>query len=208
MLSQRTSGIEAPLHRSRLLTIPRIGCRPPPAAHAFSGGHVEDNHAQKPHRRARARALARFRSAAAQTSAPPLKVGFVYVSPVGQAGWTYQHDQGAAGARKRARRQGQDHRRRSGARGRRRRARDARPRVARPQPDLRHQLRLPRAGAARRGRVSGREVRARRRLQDRAQRQHLQRALLRGAAISPAISRARAARAASPATSRALRCPR
>jgi basic membrane protein A len=24
----------------------------------------------------------------------PLKVGFVYVSPVGEAGWTYQHDQG------------------------------------------------------------------------------------------------------------------
>jgi simple sugar transport system substrate-binding protein len=27
-------------------------------------------------------------------SAPPLKVGFVYVTPVGQAGWTYQHDLG------------------------------------------------------------------------------------------------------------------
>jgi simple sugar transport system substrate-binding protein len=25
---------------------------------------------------------------------PPLKVGFVYVSPVGQAGWTFQHDEG------------------------------------------------------------------------------------------------------------------
>jgi simple sugar transport system substrate-binding protein len=25
---------------------------------------------------------------------PPLKVGFVYVSPVGDAGWSYQHDQG------------------------------------------------------------------------------------------------------------------
>ena len=24
---------------------------------------------------------------------PPLKIGFVYVSPIGQAGWTYQHDQ-------------------------------------------------------------------------------------------------------------------
>jgi len=30
----------------------------------------------------------------AQTSAPPLKVAFVYVTPVGQAGWTYQHDLG------------------------------------------------------------------------------------------------------------------
>ncbi len=27
------------------------------------------------------------------SAAEPLKVGFVYVSPVGQAGWTYQHDQ-------------------------------------------------------------------------------------------------------------------
>jgi len=25
---------------------------------------------------------------------PPLKVGFVYVSPIGEAGWTYQHEQG------------------------------------------------------------------------------------------------------------------
>jgi basic membrane protein A len=39
--------------------------------------------------------------APAQTPAPtspprraPLKVGFVYVSPIGQAGWTYQHDLG------------------------------------------------------------------------------------------------------------------
>lgn len=33
--------------------------------------------------------------AAAQPSAPPpLKVAFVYVTPVGQAGWTYQHDLG------------------------------------------------------------------------------------------------------------------
>jgi len=29
----------------------------------------------------------------AQT-APPLKVGFVYVSPIGETGWTYQHDEG------------------------------------------------------------------------------------------------------------------
>ena len=26
-------------------------------------------------------------------AAEPLKIGFVYVSPIGQAGWTYQHDQ-------------------------------------------------------------------------------------------------------------------
>jgi basic membrane protein A and related proteins len=32
--------------------------------------------------------------AAAAQAAPPLKVGFVYVSPIGDAGWTYQHNQG------------------------------------------------------------------------------------------------------------------
>src|SRR4029077_10337084 len=30
----------------------------------------------------------------AQPAATPLKVAFVYVTPVGQAGWTYQHDLG------------------------------------------------------------------------------------------------------------------
>lgn len=30
----------------------------------------------------------------AQAAAPALKVAFVYVSPVGEAGWTYQHEQG------------------------------------------------------------------------------------------------------------------
>ena len=33
-------------------------------------------------------------AAPAQAQQQPLKVGFVYVSPVGDAGWTYQHDQG------------------------------------------------------------------------------------------------------------------
>lgn len=33
-------------------------------------------------------------TATALPASTPLKVGFVYVSPVGQAGWTYQHDQG------------------------------------------------------------------------------------------------------------------
>src|SRR3954467_4408182 len=27
-------------------------------------------------------------------AADPVKVGFIYVSPVGDAGWSYQHDQG------------------------------------------------------------------------------------------------------------------
>jgi basic membrane protein A len=33
-------------------------------------------------------------AAGAALAQAPLKVGFVYVSPVGDAGWTYQHDQG------------------------------------------------------------------------------------------------------------------
>jgi len=32
-------------------------------------------------------------AAPAQAPTPPLKVGFVYVSPIGEAGWTFQHDQ-------------------------------------------------------------------------------------------------------------------
>ena len=32
-------------------------------------------------------------SFALPAAAAPLQVGFVYVSPIGQAGWTYQHDQ-------------------------------------------------------------------------------------------------------------------
>lgn len=40
-------------------------------------------------------ALALVSSIAVQAQADgPLKVGFVYVSPIGEAGWTYQHDQG------------------------------------------------------------------------------------------------------------------
>ena len=33
-------------------------------------------------------------SAQAPATAAPVKVGFVYVSPIGDAGWTFQHDQG------------------------------------------------------------------------------------------------------------------
>ncbi len=39
------------------------------------------------------RALALALLVAPGRAAEPLKVGFVYVSPIGQAGWTYQHDQ-------------------------------------------------------------------------------------------------------------------
>ena len=33
-------------------------------------------------------------AASSLSAAPPTQVGFVYVSPVGDAGWTFQHDQG------------------------------------------------------------------------------------------------------------------
>jgi basic membrane protein A and related proteins len=39
------------------------------------------------------RALALALAVAPGHAAEPLKVGFVYVSPIGQAGWTFQHDQ-------------------------------------------------------------------------------------------------------------------
>ena len=55
-----------------------------------------------------AAALALALPAAAQPKAgEPLKIGFVYVSPIGDAGWTFQHDTGrkemekALGARSR-----------------------------------------------------------------------------------------------------------
>ncbi|MBS0444787.1 MAG: BMP family ABC transporter substrate-binding protein [Proteobacteria bacterium] len=38
--------------------------------------------------------LAALVFSAAGSAAPPLKVGFVYVSPIGEAGWTYQHELG------------------------------------------------------------------------------------------------------------------
>ena len=64
-------------------------------------GHVEVNHVEKPHPRQRACAARdpgarRLHPLAARrrVAAPPLVVGFVYVSPIGDAGWTYQHELG------------------------------------------------------------------------------------------------------------------
>jgi basic membrane protein A len=59
--------------------------------------------------------------------AAPLQACFVYVSPVGQAGWTYQHDQGRLAMEQCAGRAGAHPHRRGRARRRRQRARDARP---------------------------------------------------------------------------------
>ncbi len=47
-----------------------------------------------------AAAPAGAQSAAPAAAKPPLKVAFVYVSPVGTAGWTYQHNQGRLGLEK------------------------------------------------------------------------------------------------------------
>jgi simple sugar transport system substrate-binding protein len=38
--------------------------------------------------------LAVLAAGSGHAAGPPLKIAFVYVSPVGDAGWTYQHDQG------------------------------------------------------------------------------------------------------------------
>lgn len=45
-------------------------------------------------RAAMAALVAAFLPVTAARAAPPLQACFVYVSPVGQAGWSYQHDQG------------------------------------------------------------------------------------------------------------------
>src|ERR1700754_2646292 len=41
-----------------------------------------------------ATAIAATASAQTTPSRTPLKIGFVYVSPIGDAGWTFQHEQG------------------------------------------------------------------------------------------------------------------
>src|SRR4029453_16452789 len=50
---------------------------------------------------AAASAIALALPAASQPKAgEPLKIGFVYVSPIGDAGWTFQHDTGRKGVEK------------------------------------------------------------------------------------------------------------
>ena len=39
-------------------------------------------------------ALAQNAAPSAAPTAAPLKIAFVYVSPIGEAGWTFQHEQG------------------------------------------------------------------------------------------------------------------
>ena len=54
----------------------------------------------------------------------PLKAAWVYVGPVGDAGWTFAHDQGRKAVEAEFGDKVIDHLRREGARGRRRRACD------------------------------------------------------------------------------------
>ena len=110
----------------------------------------------------------------------PLKVGFVYVTPVTDAGWVHQHDDGRKAVEAALGRQGEDHLRRERRRRPRCRARDPRPGAAGPQADLHAQLRLHGAHAEGGEGLPGREVRIHHRLQDGAQRRHRQRPLLRG----------------------------
>ena len=154
-------------------------------------------------------ALAVLPLGASAAEPAPLVVAFVYVTPIGEAGWSHQHELGrremerALGARVRtiavesvaegadAERVMRDLVAQQGAR-----------------PDLRDQLRLPRAGIAGRRRVPAGALRACRRLQDGRQPQRPTTRATTRRAISPACSPAARASAASPATSPASRCPR
>ena len=139
---------------------------------------------------------------AAPAPADKLKVCFVYVGPHNDGGWTPAARHGRPGGREGARRQGRDDLRRE--RARRARTPSA-PSSAWPAAGCKHHLhhlvRLHGPDAQGRGEVPGREVRARHRLQDRAERHHLQRPLLRGPLHHRARSRRRCRRPASPATS-------
>ena len=94
----------------------------------------------------------------------PLKVGFIYVGPIGDGGWTYQHDQGRLAVEAEFRRRGRDDL--PGKRARRPRCRaGADPDGAAGRgPDLHHLVRLHGGHHQRRRQVPGREVRARHRL--------------------------------------------
>jgi len=56
-------------------------------------GHVEEHHVQKPRSRLAA-ACFFFSLTTTASQAEPVKAGFVYVSPITEAGWTRQHDEG------------------------------------------------------------------------------------------------------------------
>ena len=126
-----------------------------------------------------AAALGAARRSLAQGAAP-LRVGFVYVSPIGEAGWSLSARPRAARDAAGARRQGDDALRRIRARGRRRRARHARPRRAGRAPIFATSFGYLEPALRVAADFPEHDLRALRRLQERAQPRHLQRALLRG----------------------------
>ncbi len=172
---------------------------------ALLRGHVEVNHVEKPHPRRRARRAARdpgagrlVHAVAGGRSAAGRRLRLCHPDRRGRLDLSARARPARPGARPRA--AGEDGVRRGGRRRPGLGAGDARPgRSPGREAGLRHQLRLPRAGAARRRRVSGGEVRARRRLQERAQPRHLRRPLLRGA-----LARRLAGRAGEPERGRRL----
>ncbi len=116
-------------------------------------------------------------------SSPPTnhsRSAIVYVSPIGDAGWTFQHDQGRKEMEKALGGKVVTKYVESVPEGRRRRTRDPRTGAVRQQAHFHDVLRLHESDAQGRQGVSQDRLRARDRLQDRHQRRHLQRALLRG----------------------------
>ena len=113
-------------------------------------------------------------------AAEPLKAGFVYLGPVGDFGWTYQHDVAPQGGRGPFRRRGEDRVRRERPGGAGFRARHRRSRRQGLQDHLHHLVRLHELHAGGGEEISGGDVRALHRLQARRQRLDLQHPLLRG----------------------------
>ena len=114
------------------------------------------------------------------SAADKLKVGFIYLGPVGDLGWTYQHDLGRLAMRQGIRRQGRNHVPRERQRRPGLRTLDRAARARRQQADLHDVVRLHGADAEGRQEISERAFRARHRLQARQEHVDLFRPVLRG----------------------------
>ena len=125
-------------------------------------------------------ALAIGVSGSAASAADQLKVGFIYLGPLGDFGWTYQHEVGRLAHREGVRRQDRDHLSRERQRRPRLRARDRATGALRPQADLHDLVRLHGPDPQGRQEVSERLLRAHHRLQARQERLDLFGPLLRG----------------------------
>jgi hypothetical protein len=123
--------------------LPRLELRRPnPANHPAQPGRPRmkrRNDCLPPAHRGHGR---RARRARPRAQDDPLKVGFIYVGPIGDGGWTYQHDQGGWPSRSISATQGRDDLPGKRARGRGRRARDDPDGAVGLRADLHHLLRL------------------------------------------------------------------